>query len=716
MLEHYSPLLLVWAFTYFVHSSILIGIAYISERAGFLTKTRNAELVWRVALFGALLTASTQVYLASHSEVRSASHNAPLLLDKNHGTSDAPPQQLSTISFPLPENLITETNTNQSSQSDRSTSLFADAESFKQTPLEISLPHTVRTTTSYFIYTWLLIAFIGCFAIYRSARHLNRLAAYFPEADKSALKRLLNRIEEREQSRIQLKVSDQWNSPFVTPDNTICIPRWAYIKLNDDQRDAMLAHEVAHVLRRDPAWRLAMQALNRICFFQPLHKVAIRKLELLAELACDERAAYASGKPQELAEALYTCARIAKAHNAPDLALAMSRQGSPLFKRISSLLDQDLLTRAAKPQSRPEQWAKFSVLAIALIAITYSTPSIRIQFEKALPSLTTAATTVQSFVEEIHHQAMSPHELPELKPIQAPELVVSQIPLPSEITEQSVESSKQLSVPNIQSTVEIPVENGLEFSIAEAQRLRDKREWQKARTVLQNLAENGNAEAQQALGEMYWRGQGVATNTQLASEWFKRASASGFSAADKYLTILNERENKLHEIAYYTEQYDGKDWNFNEMKCVRPEFSTTLNSSTDIEFMIYQINEFATCFNRYGERLNASKVSDRVLPNNVVRIMTDEEIEKALNRNIRVMATIRLTANLIAEDFMIEKQNWETRTREQFKGARSRDWMSLKRIALNAATDSEQNALRDTKLVKIDTSVELISNNLNFFQ
>lgn len=704
MLDQFSPVVLVWAFTYLVHSSALIVFALLLDRAGLLKKTRNAELVWRFALFGALLTTSTQLWLGASN----SSHQDQLIAhnSKNLGVENYA-GEIPHLRYPLPENLVNQAiNTKEGNQHQAAFGKEIGSKSYddslaKQSTVEIELPNHVREITSYLVVIWACIAVLACIVTYRSARYLNRLAAYFPDADMATIKRVMNRMSEHDQTRIQLKVNDQWNSPFVTPDNTICIPRWAFTTLTEDQRDAMLAHEVAHVLRRDPAWRVGMQLLSRICFFQPLHRLAIHKLELLAELACDETAANSSGKPQELAEALYACARVFKAKEAPTLALAMSRQGSPLLKRITSLLDHELLAQAAIPQSRTSIAFKYGSLFIGLIAMVYATPSIIVSFEKIAPQMHAAVKKVSNFAHEV-----------KIASIQSPKQ--NTIVHANVRADLKPRESIQTAAAVIESDSNYPKHPALEQKdkisiddLTEANRLRGKKEFSRATSLYQILAEQGSVEAQLALGEMYWYGAGVASNPKLAEEWFKKAAANGAINAEKFLNLISEREKHQSEINFFANEFDGKGFKFAEMNCSRPDFSTAAHNSVDIENMINQINEFAACFNKYGERLNTSRNLDQQIPNDILRLMTNEEVEKSINRSMRALAMIRLTANMIADDFTMEKRTWETRTREYFRGARSRDWVSLKRVAFTGGVDPEMAIMHDPQLVKINTETRV---------
>ena len=63
----------------------------------------------------------------------------------------------------------------------------------------------------------------------------------------------------------------------------ICLPQQALTQLDAEQQAALLAHELAHVARRDPLWLLLSGALECLFFFQPLIRVASRRMQDCAE-------------------------------------------------------------------------------------------------------------------------------------------------------------------------------------------------------------------------------------------------------------------------------------------------------------------------------------------------------------------------------------------------------------------------------------------------
>ena len=58
----------------------------------------------------------------------------------------------------------------------------------------------------------------------------------------------------------------------------IVVPGQAVQGLSLAHQESLLAHELAHVLRRDPAWRLVALLVERVLFFQPLNRLASRRV------------------------------------------------------------------------------------------------------------------------------------------------------------------------------------------------------------------------------------------------------------------------------------------------------------------------------------------------------------------------------------------------------------------------------------------------------
>lgn len=71
--------------------------------------------------------------------------------------------------------------------------------------------------------------------------------------------------------------------------------------------------------------------------------------------------------------------------------------------------------------------------------------------------------------------------------------------------------------------------------------------------LMQTQAAQGNAEAQNKLGELYFRGQGVPPNNTTAREWFEKSSAQGNADAQYNLGFLYDKgqENYAKALEWY---------------------------------------------------------------------------------------------------------------------------------------------------------------------
>lgn len=101
---------------------------------------------------------------------------------------------------------------------------------------------------------------------------------------------------------------------------------------------AVVAHEAAHLARRDNVWRLAGHVA--LLFHLPwLGRRAWRRWSLTTEAACDDMAARAMGSRVEVAEALVRFQRLGQQRGAgPVLGVAFGRAGA-LETRVRWLLD-----------------------------------------------------------------------------------------------------------------------------------------------------------------------------------------------------------------------------------------------------------------------------------------------------------------------------------------------------------------------------------------
>ena len=142
----------------------------------------------------------------------------------------------------------------------------------------------------------------------------------------------------------------------------ICVPVRALRELPHDELRALLAHEAAHVVRRDAAWLAIAAAVRALGWWQPLNLAAAARLRLAMELCCDERAA---AEPHERAALARCLIRVAEwsVEECPGFA-AMASRGSALRRRLETLLDD-----APRRHRRKGPWLAVTCVAVPFVCL-----------------------------------------------------------------------------------------------------------------------------------------------------------------------------------------------------------------------------------------------------------------------------------------------------------------------------------------------------------
>jgi len=362
------PSLAGWLLSVALHGGLLLAAAWLIDRTvRFAPSTR--ELMWRCALFGGVFTASLQALMPTSPQ---AWHLAL-------PTAAATPTSEAT----LPGSTSAETSVFAST---RTASLADSASPVDEAP-EAASPGAVVLPSHFAVQSsstlasflpslpvtvlifWLsgaILTFARLYARFADLRRaLARAKPAMPPADPD-LAALAHRAGVRMPALYTLP---DVASPFAFG-RRIVVPEWAPAALDPRQLHAMLAHELAHIARRDPQWKLIVECWRAAFWFLPLAGLAQRRLDELAELACDAFAARQTGDAHAVAECLAACAERHFDSHAYALMPAMAARGSNLIQRIDRLLEGTAMS-TTKPG-----FLLRAATAVVLTAGAFGLPSV----------------------------------------------------------------------------------------------------------------------------------------------------------------------------------------------------------------------------------------------------------------------------------------------------------------------------------------------------
>ncbi len=162
---------------------------------------------------------------------------------------------------------------------------------------------------------------------------------------------------------VRLSEHSALSSPTVLGRAEIGLPLRAAERLEPVCLEAALAHELAHIERRDELWLPLLTAWASLLSLQPLHRWVLGRLRETAELACDARAVQWTGQPRALARALAEVAGWPACPAAPVAVPGMARSKGLALRRVERLLEPP----AAASRSRAG-WALVVLIAFGACA------------------------------------------------------------------------------------------------------------------------------------------------------------------------------------------------------------------------------------------------------------------------------------------------------------------------------------------------------------
>lgn len=401
---------LAWLATYAIHSTVLIGATAIVTRLAIVAAPAR-DFAWKLALVGALFSASAQLAVdvrpwgsvaleprpaaapATASPLEVSDENVRVAPGRTH--PDGPPLPDSfTGRTPAP---VSDANVRVApgrSQPDGPPAANDDAAGAALVgTTDANGPDAGAGVppllTAIALGAWLVGALVLALAwVVRRVLLAGRLTTR-QSVTEGRLRAHLDRLlaDTGHAGRVRLTSAPTIASPVALGRDEICVPAAALTDLDDEQMRGLLAHELAHLVRRDPLWLDVASLIERVFFFQPLNRLARAGFQRNAEFLCDDWAAARNGGGEPLARCL---ARVAEWIEAAPLGVpvaGMAEQRSLLVSRIARLLEG---TRMKSPLSR----ATMALLTAGAIgALVLAVPAVhRVAQAEPAPEVSQAGT------------------------------------------------------------------------------------------------------------------------------------------------------------------------------------------------------------------------------------------------------------------------------------------------------------------------------------
>jgi len=315
-----------WLLTFVVHSTLWCGLAWLSLRFLPSSRARLRETIWYTALAASLITPTFHSLTSPHSAV---------------------------WRLPVPRFVAVGEHASREESGHRDAAASISTHAGGEAHGDDDAANGSRLASAATL--WLVLAGgLLTFHFLRLGRLRGRLRDREPVNDPRASRALaaLGGMAALAPAP-RLTVSHALGSPValgVGIRREICVPARALHELDEKELRALLGHEVAHHMRRDPVRLPALHVLQAIFFFQPFFRLAVRELRVAAEELCDDWAAAQFDDHLAMASCLTEVAGwvIRRDRHLP--VPCIGRRRSQLESRVRRLTDEH---RSLRARSRP---------------------------------------------------------------------------------------------------------------------------------------------------------------------------------------------------------------------------------------------------------------------------------------------------------------------------------------------------------------------------
>ena len=322
-----------WLLTVALHGGVFLAAAWLIDRTWRAPPNAWRELMWRIALFGGVITASLQP-IAGPSPIAARWQLAGAAASSAITPAPTAAWAADTQSISVGPPVAARHSVVSTAPAGATDIATATPGATLQTA-----PLRLPKWPAWIVGLWLFGASFALARVLRSLLNLRRALRDAAPVTHAAAAELAELAENSMARAPRLLSLSGIASPMATTGARIVAPAWALESLDRRQLRAMLAHELAHVVRHDPEWKVAGAFWRALFWFLPT-RFAQRRLDDLAELACDAFAVQQTGNAHGVAECLAACAEHQLGGgSAYALAAAMAVHESSFGHRIECLLE-----------------------------------------------------------------------------------------------------------------------------------------------------------------------------------------------------------------------------------------------------------------------------------------------------------------------------------------------------------------------------------------
>ena len=366
-----------WALTYLLHSTVLIGLAWGITRLEWFRGPRTREVIWTVALLGGLTTSSG----ATLDRMRVVDRQVDVEVRVVQGPVDPPRADgpMGWLAWQGDGVRLQELSAGPGDACREALGVPGlGGDAWLESVQAGCAGAGEAGGGSRGIMDWML----PLFALWLSGaavlgwgevrRHmaLRSIRLGLEPADARVSSTLARVVDGTGMGGVRARVSAEVETPCVVDSRTVVLPPRCQDELEDPELLAVLAHEVAHISRRDVRWQSLFRWIAVVFWFQPLNRLVLAHLHDVVELICDDWAVARIPRPVDLARSISRVAEWSAPRSRHQPALAGS-QGGRLCERVRRIL-------GSRGGRRPDGRLRGGLVAAALVASLTQLPPVRV--------------------------------------------------------------------------------------------------------------------------------------------------------------------------------------------------------------------------------------------------------------------------------------------------------------------------------------------------